>query len=153
MVQQPHHRPLALISFLLIPRILLQYFQGGDRAIVPGRIIRPRSVWSACMFSMCCGAVLFVAIYYIPIWFQIVKGASAVQSGINNLALILGVTVGSILGSALTTVWGQYAPLMVAGSPGRRCRAPGSGWSPPSPLTPRPGAGSGSRPSRAWGSA
>lgn len=68
------------------------------------------------MFSLCCGSVLFVAIYYIPIWFQVVKGASAVQSGIDNLALILGVMVGSILGGALTTVWGQYAPLMVAGA-------------------------------------
>lgn len=68
------------------------------------------------MFSLCCGAVLFVAIYYIPIWFQVVKGASAVQSGINNLALILGVTIGSIFGGALTTLWGQYAPLMVVGS-------------------------------------
>lgn len=106
---------LVLFSVLLITWVLLQYFQ-GDRATVPGRIIRPRSIWSACMFSMCCGAVLFVAIYYIPIWFQVVKGASAVQSGINNLALILGVTIGSIFGGALTTVWGQYAPLMVVGS-------------------------------------
>ncbi|KAH7028041.1 major facilitator superfamily domain-containing protein [Microdochium trichocladiopsis] len=106
---------LVLFSVLLITWILLQYFQ-GERATVPGRIIRPRSVWSACLFSMCCGAVLFVAIYYLPIWFQVVKGASAVQSGIDNLALILGVTVGSIFGGALTTVWGQYAPLMVAGA-------------------------------------
>lgn len=68
------------------------------------------------MFALCCGAVLFVAIYYIPIWFQVVKGDSAVQSGIDNLALILGVTLGSIFGGALTTVWGQYAPLMVVGA-------------------------------------
>jgi hypothetical protein len=106
---------LVLFSVLLIIWILLQYFQ-GDRATVPGRLIRPRSIWSACMFSLCCGAVLFVAIYYIPIWFQVVKGASAVQSGIDNLALILGVTVGSIFGGALTTAWGQYAPLMVVGT-------------------------------------
>jgi hypothetical protein len=106
---------LVLFSVLSITWILLQYFQ-GDRATVPVRIIRSRSIWSACMFSMCCGAVLFVAIYYLPIWFQVVKGASAVQSGIDNLALILGVTVGSIFGGVLTTVWGQYAPLMVVGA-------------------------------------
>ncbi|KAI0144375.1 major facilitator superfamily domain-containing protein [Xylariaceae sp. FL1272] len=106
---------LVLFSVLLITWILLQYFQ-GDRATVPGRIIRPRSIWSACLFSLASGAVLFVAIYYIPIWFQVVKGVSAVQSGIDNLALILGVTVGSIFGGALTAVWGQYAPLMVVGS-------------------------------------
>lgn len=106
---------LVLFGVLLITWVLLQYFQGA-RATVPGRIIRPRSIWSACIYSASCGAVLFVAIYYIPIWFQVVKGASAIQSGIDNLALILGVTFGSIFGGALTTVWGQYAPLMVVGA-------------------------------------
>ncbi|KAI1268141.1 major facilitator superfamily domain-containing protein [Xylariaceae sp. FL1019] len=87
---------LVLFAVLLITWILLQYFQ-GDRATVPGRIIRPRSIWSACLFSLSI----------------VVKGTSAVQSGIDNLALILGVTIGSLFAGILTTVLGQYAPFMV----------------------------------------
>ncbi|KXJ88191.1 major facilitator superfamily domain-containing protein [Microdochium bolleyi] len=106
---------LVLFAVLLVTWVAVQYFY-GDRATVPGRIIRQRSVWSACMFSLCCGAVMFVAVYYLPIWFQVVKGASPTQSGVDNLPLVLGMTVGAILGGAITTTWGQYAPLMVAGA-------------------------------------
>jgi hypothetical protein len=54
--------------------------------------------------------------YYIPIWFQAVKGASAVKSGIMNLPLLLTVTVVSILVGAAVTIFGYYTPYMIIGA-------------------------------------
>jgi hypothetical protein len=54
--------------------------------------------------------------YYIPIWFQAVKGVSAVKSGIMNLPLILGVVFSSIITGGLVTAVGYYTPFMLASS-------------------------------------
>ncbi|KAL4757202.1 uncharacterized protein BDW70DRAFT_163740 [Aspergillus foveolatus] len=58
-------------------------------------------------------------VYYIPIWFQAIRGASAVRSGIDSLPMILANVVGIILSGALTTSLGYYAPssLPAASSP------------------------------------
>lgn len=59
---------------------------------------------------------LQVFIFYIPIWFQAIKGTTAVQSGINNLPMILGVVIFSIVSGGLVTVLGYYTPFMIASS-------------------------------------
>lgn len=60
--------------------------------------------------------LLQVFIFYIPIWFQAIKSVSAVQSGINNLPMILGVVIFSIVAGGLVTVLGYYTPFMIASS-------------------------------------
>jgi hypothetical protein len=55
-------------------------------------------------------------VYIIPIWFQAIKGASAVHSGIMNLPMVLGITVSSIIAGLLTRKIGYYTQWMYAGS-------------------------------------
>jgi hypothetical protein len=44
-------------------------------------------------------------VYYLPIWFQAVKGASAVKSGIMNIPMVLSLVIVSIIaGIAVTTI-------------------------------------------------
>jgi hypothetical protein len=52
----------------------------------------------------------------LPLWFQAIKGASASQSGIMNLALILSVVVVSLLAGGIITAWGYYTPFMILSS-------------------------------------
>lgn len=54
--------------------------------------------------------------YYIPIWFQSVKGVTAVESGIRLLPLMLGLVVASISGGFLNQKIGYYTPLGIAGA-------------------------------------
>lgn len=56
----------------------------------------------------------FILSYYLPIWFQAVKGVSAVRSGIMNIPLILGVVAASMIAGAGTTILGYYTPFMLA---------------------------------------
>lgn len=52
----------------------------------------------------------------LPIWFQAIKGASAVKSGIMNLPMIITVVLVSILAGGLVTACGYYTPFMIASS-------------------------------------
>ncbi|KID81332.1 DHA14-like major facilitator [Metarhizium guizhouense ARSEF 977] len=88
----------------------------GDAATVPSRLLMKRSIAAAAWFNFTMGSAFLVLIYYLPIWFQAVKGTSAVESGIYNLPLILGLVLVSILIGIGVTVVGYYAPFMIAAS-------------------------------------
>lgn len=84
-------------------------------ATLPPRIIKQRSIaWSA-LLSLCVGSAFFILVFYVPLWFQAVKGVTPTQSGIRNIPLILSVTIFSILSGGLVTVIGYYTPFMIAG--------------------------------------
>jgi hypothetical protein len=73
---------------------------------VPPRIVKNRSVASASFFGFCLGSAFFIMVYYLPVWFQGVLGVSAVESGIRNLPLILGLVLCSILSGIGVSVLG-----------------------------------------------
>ncbi|KAL3253505.1 hypothetical protein ABHI18_009448 [Aspergillus niger] len=51
----------------------------------------------------------------LPIWFQVIKGVSAVRSGIMNLPMLVSLIVLSILSGALVSAMGYYTPTMIMG--------------------------------------
>ena len=55
-------------------------------------------------------------VFYLPIWFQAIKGVTAVKSGIDSLPMILGVVVASIVAGGAITAIGYYTPFMLAAS-------------------------------------
>ena len=50
--------------------------------------------------------------YYLPIWFQAIKGVSPLASGIDTLPMILGNVLGVISAGALTTRFGYRMPFI-----------------------------------------
>ncbi len=69
-------------------------FLGGDNATIPMRLLKKRSILAAMWFALCLFGMLFVQSYYIPIWFQAVRGNSAYKAGLNMLAYTVAMTVG-----------------------------------------------------------
>lgn len=57
---------------------------------------------------------MITLVYYIPLWFQAVKGTNAVQSGIDNLPFVLALVVAAIMSGALITRTGWYNPFLFA---------------------------------------
>ena len=53
--------------------------------------------------------------YYLPVWFQAIKGDSAEQSGIHILPQIIALVVASILTGVLTSRVGYYTPFLIFG--------------------------------------
>lgn len=75
-----------------------------DDAMIPFSLIRQRVVWCGCLVGLFLMSSTMVASYYIPIYFQSVKGATPLLSGVYmlpNVITQLIFTVGSgILGKA-----------------------------------------------------
>ncbi|KAJ5293876.1 hypothetical protein N7508_008697 [Penicillium antarcticum] len=100
---------------LILLFVFVQWTQ-QEYATVPPRIFFKRTVWSSALFSFCLGAAFLCSVYFLPIWFQAVKGASAVNSGIMNLPMLISVVVLSVLSGIIVTIVGYYAPFMILGT-------------------------------------
>ncbi|KAJ5764605.1 hypothetical protein N7533_003286 [Penicillium manginii] len=105
----------VVFGILFIVFAVIQWW-GQDRATVPPRLIKNRNIWGAAWYSCALGGAYFVLTYYLPIWFQAIKGATAIKSGIMNLPMIIAVVVVSLLAGGLVTACGYYTPFMIASS-------------------------------------
>ncbi|KAF3768067.1 putative MFS aflatoxin efflux pump [Cryphonectria parasitica EP155] len=85
-------------------------------ATLPPRILKQRTIISTAFSGVWLGAGNYIFVYFLPIWFQSIKGVSAQDSGIRLLALMLPVVVGSISGGFINGKIGYYNPLALLGS-------------------------------------
>jgi MFS family permease len=107
---------LIVFAVLLIAFVVWQYLTRNTTATVPARILFQRSVAFGGASQFCVGATMLTVSIYIPLWFQAIKGVSAMQSGINTIPLVLSVVVGSIMSGGLVQHIGYYTPFMIVGS-------------------------------------
>jgi hypothetical protein len=105
---------LFILSGILLGIFVFLQFKGGDYATVPIHIISQRSVASGVYFSVLSPGSMMVIIYYLPIWFQAIKGVSAVHSGIDTLPLVMALVVASIIAGAITSKTGYYVGQLIA---------------------------------------
>ncbi|KAJ5740300.1 Major facilitator superfamily domain general substrate transporter [Penicillium malachiteum] len=61
----------------------------GDKAMIPPRLITHRTLFFACTTEFFIMGAVMISIYYLPEWFQVIKGASPTKSGIMYLPLAL----------------------------------------------------------------
>ncbi|KAJ6505746.1 putative efflux pump antibiotic resistance protein [Mycena vitilis] len=106
---------LVVFAVTILMFIGIQIWQ-QDMATVPPRILKQRSMLAGAWYMFCLGSSFYILIYYLPIWFQAIKGVSAVKSGIDNLPLILSMVISSLIGGAAITVLGYYTPFMILSS-------------------------------------
>ncbi|KAE9381430.1 putative HC-toxin efflux carrier [Stipitochalara longipes BDJ] len=105
----------VFFAILICIFITIQFWK-QDTATIPPKMMKKRSMWAAAMFSFCMGSFFLLLVYFLPIWFQAVKGASAVKSGIMNLPMVLSLVLVSIISGIGVTLVGYYAPLMIVSS-------------------------------------
>ena len=88
------------------------WLQGGT---IPGKVVSQRSVIAAVFQSVGIGSLLVVYSFYLPIWFQAIKGDSPQTSGLSLLALLLS-TVAFVIASGIgISQLGYYAPFALGG--------------------------------------
>ncbi|THX87618.1 MFS transporter [Aureobasidium pullulans] len=102
----------VVFGVLLAIFVSIQFYV-GEKATIPPRIIKQRSVAASAWFGVSLGAAFFL---FVHTGFQAIKGVSATKSGIMSLPLILGVVICSVVAGGLVTALGQYAPFMLASS-------------------------------------
>ncbi|KAK3933911.1 MFS general substrate transporter [Diplogelasinospora grovesii] len=105
---------LLVVAFVLLIAFILVQIWKPERATVPPRIFIQRSIASGFFVSCCLGAHQTLLLYYLPIWFQAIKGDSAVESGIHLLPQVLALVASPITGM-LTSRIGYYTPFLIFG--------------------------------------
>jgi hypothetical protein len=80
----------TLLGFglLLVAFIAVEYKQ-GQHAMLVHKLLKKREVLVGSIFSFFVSGALFVLIHFLPIYFQAIRGVSAVRSGIRHLALVI----------------------------------------------------------------
>ncbi|KAM3521390.1 hypothetical protein NHJ13051_006281 [Beauveria bassiana] len=85
----------------------------GMTAMIPLPIIGKREVWTACVASMFMFSTMLGAGYYLPVYFQTVRGLSPLRSGISMLPAIVTQLVVTVVSGGLVQRVGYYLPFMI----------------------------------------
>ena len=100
---------LGLAAFVFIETKM------GDEALLPMRLFRrPNfSITNAANFTM--GIGMFGGMMSLPLYLQIVKGATPTESGLATLPMTFGILVASTVSGIITSKTGRYKVFPVAG--------------------------------------
>jgi hypothetical protein len=85
----------------------------GDKATIPPSLFKNRNTLFAFIFAAGFGAGFYPLIFYLAIYFQSVKGSSALHAGIQLLPLSISCTVSSVGTGLLISAIGYYTPIML----------------------------------------
>ncbi|KAI9844054.1 MAG: hypothetical protein M1838_002345 [Thelocarpon superellum] len=103
-------------GLIILVFIALQFYR-GDRATIPPRIfLRQRSVFWSSWYSCFLVMGIYTHIFYLPFYFQAVKGTTAEGSGIRSIPYLTSITLSSIAIGGSITALGWYVPFMWAGA-------------------------------------
>lgn len=110
-----------VIGFFVAFTVLLGVFAidqyvRGEKATLPPRILNNRNVIAGFIFSACTNGSESVLEYYMPIFFQAVRGVSPGESGYLMLPILTGFLLALIIQGVGTTTIGYYTPFMVFAS-------------------------------------
>ncbi len=88
----------------------------GDEALIPLRLFTNRTVAWASIGSVFIGMGMFGGLAALPLYLQIVKGASATQAGLELLPMTLGIMFGSIFSGQMISRTGRYRRYPIIGA-------------------------------------
>jgi hypothetical protein len=88
----------------------------GDAALMPPRIVMQRSVAASCGMAFMIYAALINLTYFLPIWFQAIRGVSAIQSGVNMIPYFVVNAAFSLVAAVFVSKFGYVTPPAVLGS-------------------------------------
>ncbi|KAL4778169.1 major facilitator superfamily domain-containing protein [Aspergillus varians] len=103
---------LVTFAVLLVAFAVLETLT-PETAMMPTRVILNRSVAGSMVFVFLIVAAMMSIVYYINMWFQVVKGDSAIRAGLSTIPMVLSLVIVGILSSAVTQRIGYYVPSML----------------------------------------
>ncbi|VUC31708.1 unnamed protein product [Clonostachys rosea] len=106
-----------LVGFgLLIIALIIWSIYIDEYAMLIPRLFKKRALWSVCPYQFFFLGDLILLLYYLPIYFQSVKGATAIESGVDNLPIVISVAIFAVLGGLFVAKTGHPTPTMFAGA-------------------------------------
>jgi hypothetical protein len=89
-------------------------YRMGDAAMIPVSMAKKRAIWSAALTQMLFFTNTFVQSFFLPIYFQAVKGASPLMAGVYMLPNIGMQIVAAVSSGFLVGKLGYYLPWALA---------------------------------------
>ena len=116
----PWNSPIIIAMFCLFAFLLtifgIDQWLKGETATLPPRVLKNRSVLSALAYSLCCNSTMNVVEYYLPTYFQVMRGYSPTRSGLLMFPIIIGMLLSMLMQGFGVRAFGYYVPFMLAGS-------------------------------------
>ena len=88
----------------------------GEEAILPLAMFRNRTVGVSSAASVLIGVAMFGGLAALPLYLQIVKGATPTEAGLLLLPMTLGIMVGSIVSGQVISRTGRYRMFPIVGA-------------------------------------
>jgi EmrB/QacA subfamily drug resistance transporter len=101
---------IGVVAFLLVERAM------GEEALLPLRLFKIRTVGVASGTSVLIGMAMFGGLACLPLYLQIVKGATPTQAGLLLLPMTLGIMSGSVISGQLISRTGRYRHFPIIGA-------------------------------------
>ncbi|KAI0538757.1 major facilitator superfamily domain-containing protein [Xylaria digitata] len=107
----------TLLGFGLITAVFIgtQLYRGED-ATIPPRIMARRAVLTSTLFQAIFSMGLYAHFYYLPFYFQVVQGTSAMDSGIRTIPYVAGLSILAVVAGIGVRIIGYYTPPALFGS-------------------------------------
>ena len=100
---------VALALFLVVE-------QRAAEPVLPPRLFRQRTFTIGTLVGLIVGFALFGSVTYMPIFLQVVRGASPTTSGLQMVPMMLGMLVSSIVSGQVISRTGRYRRFPIAGT-------------------------------------
>jgi EmrB/QacA subfamily drug resistance transporter len=99
----------GLIGFVLAER-------RAAEPVLPLRLFENRTFTVTAAIALIVGFALFGSVTYLPLFLQVVSGASPTGSGLQMLPMMGGMLLTSIASGQLISRWGRYKPFPIVGT-------------------------------------
>jgi EmrB/QacA subfamily drug resistance transporter len=107
---------LIAIGLVGVAAFIFVEFKMKDEALIPMRLFRSATFSLGLGVNALVGVGMFGAISMLPLYLQLVKGATPTESGLLLLPLMLGLMSASIISGQLTSRTGKYKIFPVIGT-------------------------------------
>ncbi|OJK02334.1 hypothetical protein ASPACDRAFT_50929 [Aspergillus aculeatus ATCC 16872] len=108
-------KPIGLFVGFGLLAIAFGFWQwkAGDQATIPLRFFRDRTVIWGSLYLFWDNMANYIAIYYMPYYFQAGRGATPIRSAVEYISLAAPLMVGLLAGGGITTATGHYMPVIL----------------------------------------
>ena len=106
---------LAALSLVLLVLFVLQERRAAE-PVIPLKLFRSKVFDVATAMGFAIGMAMFGAIVFIPLYLQLVYGATATGSGLRMVPLMAGLLVAAVASGQIISRWGRYRVFPIAGT-------------------------------------
>lgn len=106
-----------LVGFgLIVITLVIWEIWLGPYAMMMPRLYKQRSLWASAPYQFFFMGSYIILLYYLPIYFQSILGASPIKSGVNNLPLVIAAAIFALGRGVVVMLTGRAQQVMAGGS-------------------------------------